>query len=260
MVVVLVATLAIPILWPVDLEGTYNALTFTPKRFCTSAMAFVYVCIYLQQRIHVYLLQQRTHAPSITKECAYGHFILIRICKYHITFLYAYTHVYTHFWAKSLRAEPAKRAKRHNTNIHQRVIKKKLRYIYPHPYSFPRSGYDGGNGKSGFSGGGGGSQSRGGAGGIACSITGSPGTSFAGGSANSAYFPPGFGGGIMKYYCACIAYFFIFLLLAMCSKKMIFLRINIFHVCIFIGAGGGHGGIFFIIFFLNRLSLKMHPH
>ena len=137
--------------------GGYNELTFTPKRFCTSAVACVYLCIYLQQhihiylqqrihiyllqrihiylqqRIHIYLLQQRIHAPSITKECAYGHFILIRICKYHITFMYAYTHVYTHFGANSLRAEPAKRAKRHNTNIHQRVKKKNCATFTPTP-------------------------------------------------------------------------------------------------------------------------------
>ena len=138
-----------------------------------------------------------------------------------------------------------------------------MRYIYPHPYSFPRSGLEGapGKGQPG-SPGLGGSQTSGGAGGYACSLPGISGTSFAGGPPNSIGFQLTFGGGTMKHYCACIAYFFIFLLLAMCSKKMIFLRINIFHVCILIGAyslgvqgSPWKGGIFFIIFFLNRLSV-----
>ena len=141
-----------------------------------------------------------------------------------------------------------------------------LRYIYPHPYSFPRSGLTGSQGL-GYGGAyaQGGTQSGGGAAASGCNGNGNAGSSMTGGAAYNGGSVLNFGNGTMKYYCVlCIFSYFFYLQCVL--NKIIFLRINIFHVCILIGiySNGNHfyGGFFFIIFFLNRFSvfLKVYPY
>ena len=105
-----------------------------------------------------------------------------------------------------------------------------MRYIYPHPYSFLRSALEGGPGLQ--FGGGGGTQTSGGEGALACGTSGTAGSSMAGGAPANAGIAYNFGGGTMKYYFV-LRIFSYFFYLKCVLKKIIFLRINIFHVSVF---------------------------
>ena len=134
-----------------------------------------------------------------------------------------------------------------------------MRYIYPHPYSFLRSNLTGGDGS--LFGGGGGTQTSGGEGALGCTANGMAGSSMTGGGPFNVAIAYNFGGGTMKYYFV-LRIFSYFFYLKCVLKKIIFLRINIFHVCILIGAYSRSNQWMGGIFFLNRLSvfLKVHPH